>query len=319
MTDRRVHATLRQRFLGWARPRQPEPLPARIDRRRVYVLPTRFGAFIGVLLAAMLLGALNYNNNPALLLGFMLAAVVHNSFVRAHLNLSGVSLLALQADPVPAGSSMSLHCVLQADPRRDRPALLLECDGDPSAFVLPADGSNVVSVSWQTQRRGWQHVSRLRMWTVYPLGLAIAWSYFRPNTRVLVYPRAETLPPPLPMGDGDGNAMARSGRGEELHHLRDYRSGDPMRDVAWKSSARMGHLLVREHEQPMARELSLTWQATHGLAHEARISRLAAWVELAEQQHRRYRLELPTCVLAAGFGGAHRHACLQALAELPHA
>jgi len=51
-----------------ARPRRPEALPQRLDRHRIYVLPTRFGLFVAVLLAAMLLGALNYNNNPALLL-----------------------------------------------------------------------------------------------------------------------------------------------------------------------------------------------------------------------------------------------------------
>src|SRR3546814_17530764 len=96
-------ATLRQRFLGWARPRTPEALPAAIIRQRVYVLPTPFGGFIGALLATMLLGALNYNNNPALMLGFLLAAAVHNSFVRAHLNLSGLQLLAVQAEPDAAG------------------------------------------------------------------------------------------------------------------------------------------------------------------------------------------------------------------------
>src|SRR3546814_10368608 len=121
-------ATLRQRFLGWARPRTPEALPAAIIRQRVYVLPTPFGGFIGALLATMLLGALNYNNNPALMLGFLLAAAVHNSFVRAHLNLSGLQLLAVQAETVAAGNVMHLRCLLQGDGRRDRPALMLACE-----------------------------------------------------------------------------------------------------------------------------------------------------------------------------------------------
>ena len=33
-----------------ARPRQPESLPRRLDRRRIYVLPTRFGLFVALLL-----------------------------------------------------------------------------------------------------------------------------------------------------------------------------------------------------------------------------------------------------------------------------
>ncbi|NEK64964.1 MAG: DUF58 domain-containing protein, partial [Xanthomonas perforans] len=45
-----------------ARPRGAEALPIVLDRRRIYVLPTRFGLFVTALLLAMLLGALNYNN-----------------------------------------------------------------------------------------------------------------------------------------------------------------------------------------------------------------------------------------------------------------
>ena len=40
-----------------ARPRRPEALPKRLDRHRIYVLPTRFGLFVATLLVAMLLVA----------------------------------------------------------------------------------------------------------------------------------------------------------------------------------------------------------------------------------------------------------------------
>lgn len=306
----------RQRFLGWARPRAPEALPASINRHRVYVLPTPFGGFIGVVLATMLLGALNYNNNPALMLGFLLAAAVHNSFVRAHLNLSGLRLLALQAEPVAAGEPMHLRCLLQGDGRRDRPALLLDCEQSPAGASLHGADAQRVAVDWTPARRGWQQPPRIRVQTRFPLGLAVAWCYFWPRTQVLVYPRAERQPPPLPNAAGLGSAQAHRGRGDELHHLRDYRNGDPLRDVAWKSSARAGQLLVREYEQPQASEMSLSWPATHGLPHEARISRLAAWVDMAEQQQRHYRLQLPQQQIAPGRGPAHRHACLCALAEM---
>jgi hypothetical protein len=89
--------------LPLVRPRREEALPIRVDRRRVYVLPTGFGLFLGVMLLAMLVGGLNYNNNPALLLAFLLVAVAHNSLVRSHLLLSGMRLRALHAEPVHAG------------------------------------------------------------------------------------------------------------------------------------------------------------------------------------------------------------------------
>ena len=39
--------------LSLTRPRAPEALPVSIDRRRVYVLPTRFGLFYSTLLLGM--------------------------------------------------------------------------------------------------------------------------------------------------------------------------------------------------------------------------------------------------------------------------
>ena len=77
-----------QQLQHLARPRRPEHLPCRFDRRRIYVLPTRFGLFVAVLLSAMLLGALNYNNNPALLLALLLATVSIASAISAQPDLA---------------------------------------------------------------------------------------------------------------------------------------------------------------------------------------------------------------------------------------
>jgi uncharacterized protein (DUF58 family) len=50
---------------------------------------------------------------------------------------------------------------------------------------------------------------------------------------------------------------ARIGAGEEYHGVRDYRPGDPMRFVHWRSSARTGHLMVREYEEHVASRVAL--------------------------------------------------------------
>ena len=64
----------------------------------------------------------------------------------------------------------------------------------------------------------------------------------------------------------------------------------------------------------------LDWNAVRALPYEARISRLAAWVDLAEREGRRYRLRLPgQPQLGPGRGLEHHHACLRALALLPDA
>jgi uncharacterized protein (DUF58 family) len=46
-----------------------------------------------------------------------------------------------------------------------------------------------------------------------------------------------------------GRPGTLSGDGYELREIREHRSGDPLKRVAWKASARRGKLMVRDHEQ----------------------------------------------------------------------
>lgn len=305
--------------LPLVRPRGPEPLPIVINRRRIYILPTAFGLFLAIMLGAMLLGGLNYNNNPALLLAFIMAAVAHNSLVHAHLTLSGLRLVALHAEPVHAGRALSLRFTFEASGNLVRGGLELR-HGDEEAFLDMSPGERAeVVLSLPTRKRGWLPLDRIRLSTVRPFGLARAWSWLRPNPRLLVYPTPEAEAVPLPELGGDGQSTRTRAHGEQPHHLREYRAGDALRQVAWKSSARADRLLVREYEASAHREIELDWFTLGKLGHEARIRRLTRWVLDAEREGSRYRLRLPGALLGPGSGPEHRHACLRALALMPDA
>lgn len=315
--------TAARRLLALARPREPEALPARFDRRRIYVLPTRFGLFFAVLTAAMVAGALNYNNNPALLLALLLVGAGMASLVSAQLQLSGLSMAAIDAEPVPAGEALTLRVHAACRDARLRHGLQVDMPdaalGEPAALAI-RDGAGQALLALPTERRGWLDVPRLRVSTTWPLGLARAWSYVWPETPVLVYPAPEPSAPPLPEGSGDPASHRLHHAGDDVHHLRNYRAGDPPRTIAWKPSARRGTLLVREYEQPAGVDLQLDWNELPSLPREARIARLARWVEEAERDGRRYRLRLPgQPPIGPDRGPAHRHACLRALALMPDA
>lgn len=308
----------RRRLEGWARPRAPEALPVRFDRRRVYVLPTAFGLFFGVLLLAMAAGALNYNNNPALLLCLLLAGAANTSLLAAHLQLTGLSIDAVGAEPVPAGTPLQLRVHASAAPGRERRGLRVDYDGLATSLSL-VDGHGQAVLAIPTERRGWLELDRLRISTTRPLGLARAWAWAWPDAPLLVYPAPETHGPPLPAGEGDHARMRAHPAGEEPHQLRAYRRGDARRAIAWKPSARHGALLVRDYEQPRGVDVLLDWRQLGALADEARIRRLARWVDEAEREGRRSLLLLPgRPPIGPASGAAHRHACLRALALLPH-
>ncbi|WP_241685750.1 DUF58 domain-containing protein [Luteimonas sp. YGD11-2] len=315
----RAPSRMFQRLQGLARPRAPETLPARLDRRRIYVLPTAFGLFFFALLLTMGVGALNYNNNPALLLCLLLAGTALASLLHAHLQLSGLAVQAVDAEAVAAGRPLALRVHVRADPGRPRRGLEVRA-GDTAAALHLDDGAGEAVIELPTMQRGWLDVGRLRISTTRPLGLARAWSWVWPEAPMLVYPAPETHGPPLPEGAGD-NAQARlHASGDDVHHLRNWRRGDSRRAIAWKPSARRGQLLVREYEQPQGADVVIDWRGTVELPYEARIRRLARWVDEAERDQRRYVLRLPgQPAVGPARGALHRHACLRALALLPEA
>lgn len=59
----------------------------------------------------------------------------------------------------------------------------------------------------------------------------------------------------LPTRSGAERATHRRGGGQELLALREYRPGDPMRQVDWKSTARRNQLIVREFTEELRTEL----------------------------------------------------------------
>jgi len=52
-------------------------------------------------------------------------------------------------------------------------------------------------------------------------------------------------------------AAPRAGSGNELFGVREYRAGDSLRRIHWRSSARRGELVVREYEPPGVQRLTL--------------------------------------------------------------
>lgn len=302
-----------RRLPALTRLKQPEPLPILLDRHRIYVLPARFGLMFSAVLLVMLLGALNYNNNPAILLTCLLGAAAYQNVFQAFRAINRVQLRALRAEPCHAGDTLliGLYFHIDARPRR---SLRLGVDGRETIFDLLPGDDGCVHVELQAPQRGWQRMGRIRLYSEYPFGLFHVWSWLHPDNRVLVYPRLEANAPPLPQDGVDSQQRAVRRSGDELATLRDYQPTDPLRSIAWKASARHDSLLVKEFEQLRGRDVVLDYASLRGLDHERRISRLARWVCMAEAAQLRYRLRLPDRTLGPGLGSEHRHACLRELA-----
>lgn len=300
-----------------------EPGTVTLGMRRVFIVPTRPGLAFAGLLLVMLVGALNYSLGLGFALTFFTGACAVADMLLTAKNLALLQLSPGRAPPVFAGEEAQFELHLRNRSKLDRYAVWLgfQADGEPrQATDILAGGDSAVRLSTPTLERGWLEAPRVRLVTRFPLGLFRAWSYWRPDAKVLVYPAPETPAQPLP----SSGAASEDGHGtvglDNFAGIRSYQPGDPMRHLAWRQIARHdpalgGQLVTKHFEGGAVAELSLDFAALPlQLDLELKLSRMTRWVLEAEQRALPYTFRLAQHEYGPALGDAHQAACLRALA-----
>lgn len=318
----------RHRWQAWWQARQPVADTHLTTQRNVYIVPTLAGlAFCGTL-GVLLLASINEQLSLGYALTFALTGAGLASMHTTHANLRGLQMDLRAPEGVHLGDDHTLELRLH-NPGGARFGIAVSAQLDsgltePAWVDVPALGHSLLTLRLPASRRGLRELPRLVVTTRFPLGFFRAWSYWRPASRVWVYPRAEPAPPPFPAqadaGGADAAGTRQSATGTDFAGVRSYRRGDSLKQILWRKSTlaldQRLPLWVRETEAPLARDLWLDWRDTAGRDVEARLSRLTAWVLAAERLGQPYGLRLPARELPPALGPAHRQACLEALAEV---
>ncbi|MEE8119166.1 MAG: DUF58 domain-containing protein [Gammaproteobacteria bacterium] len=309
---------IRKRAQAWARRRQGmDGSPVALEKRRVYILPTRAGIVFGSMLFAMLLGSMNYSNSMGFVLTFFLGGLALVSMHHCHRNLEGLVLRLGKVEPVFAGQQTTFLLFTENRARTHRFGITIHYKGKPfSRTDIPADGSALMSFTAATTSRGLFRPGRFGVSTTYPFGLYRAWAWMHMDMACLVYPKpAEQVPelPPAP-ADSGGLLLDESGQ-DDFSGLRDYRLGDAPRHIAWKASARLaeGFLVKQFHGGGTVQRVFDFDQLVH-VETELRLAILCRWIIDADRNVENYALHLPGEQIGSGQGGEHRKKCLEALA-----
>jgi uncharacterized protein (DUF58 family) len=312
-----VKTYLRKRMAVWIKRRQgTDALPLTLQRRRLYILPTRAGLGFAVLLALMLAAGLNYANSLALFLTFLMGGFALVAMQLCHRNLLGACLYAAHAAPTFAlrPGNLQLTLVNEAPQPRFRIESGVAYEVTQTTH-LAAQGRQHVELPVAAPKRGIVRVERLRLATTHPFGLFRTWTWVHAPIEMLVYPRPfGSLPMPSQSGRKSGNRTQGQAGADEWQSLRPFRDGDSPRQVDWKAYAREAPLLVKEYSS-MGSELRIfDFTPLRNLDTEARLEQLARWIVDAEESGDRYGLEIPGIHIPPARGTDHRHQCLTALA-----
>jgi uncharacterized protein (DUF58 family) len=118
---------------------------------------------------------------------------------------------------------------------------------------IPARQTVTVTVSFTPQRRGYLYFQRCRINRPDPLGIINACVRIPMTDSLIVLPQRYAVNNPKLPGvalyqpGGIALAAAPAGGAEEFVALRDYRPGDSLRTMHWKSWAKMGKPIVKEY------------------------------------------------------------------------
>ncbi len=287
-----------------------------IRPRSIYIIPTRQGLLLVLVLMLMLAGSINYGSNLGHLVTFLLAGVWLSAILHTWRNLLGVSLRAAQVAPVFAGQDAVFQIRISNPSRLDRFGLTLRREQIRGQSTdLPASETRLLQLPLPTQRRGLLRLPEVTLQTVYPLGLFRAWSYAELDLSCLVYPQpAVTGSPPVEASytasdDGDRGVGA-----DDFVGLRGYRLGDSPRHIDWKALARHRGLLSKQFGGDRTERIELDWDLLPPVDTEQRLSLMCRFILQAEGESHSYSLRLPGVVIEPGQGEQHKHRCLAALA-----
>ena len=184
------------------------------------------------------------------------ALVVHRSRVRI------ANRRSVEPAQAEAGGSVTMHLSISNRSLLPSGSLLLE-DTLPvqlsgrARFVIPGlAGREARTVSYRMPRlsRGRYRAGPLRIRLTDPFHMIDLVRSFSTTADFVVAPAVDALPalePPRSHDIGDNAGSHSIGtRGADDASTREYRTGDDLRKIHWRSSAHTGSLMVRQEERP---------------------------------------------------------------------
>lgn len=335
----------------WFASRAPKSDSAKLNLRNVYIFFSREGMLFAVLLIITFIAGINYGNNLVLGLCFYLISVWLISFHVTFAHISGLQIRLLEVTMAEAGAPVWVTLQLRSESRQPRRQLLFSfeqtddkanskkdkktskkikhnADNKQSILVTRLQNEQIIRLPVPTQNRGQFELPRLKIKTVYPLGIMRAWSYVYFARTAWVYPKSEVFDwqaqyavasqEDLPTG-----GQYRQGQ-DDFERLDVYIEGESLARVSWGHVARGQGMLTKHFADPVGHEQTLDYADMPAAQHEQKLAQLAHGALTLGKLGVPFNMCLPneapsefSSAVMVGEGDSFAQACLLRLAKAP--
>lgn len=295
----------------WLDKRQPAATKITLSQRIIFILPTRYGVWFGLLCVLLYLLGTNYQNNLILLVCYLLLSIWLVSIVLTFRNLNGLTLSCNKPSEGFANQTVVVNINTHAATAR----YMLQFKFISQANIVEKQIlDSAISLTIASKDRGCFSLPRLKISSCYPFGLWRSWSYVALQQQYWVYPtaikasdnrlghRAKNLP------DVDS---------EISQELRQYQTGDSLNQILWKRLAKDSAKPIVRLRQPI-QHYDPSWVVIADLtgpALELALSQGCEKLLSLEANHQLYGLQSARQSFGPDQGALHLQRCLQHLAE----
>lgn len=308
---------LKERFRRWMASRISPRSKTTLNRRIIYILPTRNGLMFIFAAGLVFVAAINYAVSLAFGLAFLMVSIFILAILYSFNNLNQLQLASLSSPAVYCGEQACFKVQLKRQQGRHHEALEFSyLDGHATLFDLVENDLAVAEVFTLARERGYFKAPLLRIATNFPLGLCRAWSVVDLDHHCMVYPKPVTFA----MADLNGGSGSEEesefvvAGSEDYYGLREYVPGDSLRQVAWKNVARGQGMQLKQFVDYVDSKVWLNWDMFYGFSVEEKLSRLCYCVLKLDRVGTPYGIKIPGLELAPGTGAEHKVKILRALA-----
>lgn len=288
-----------------------------LNRKQIYIFPTKFGfIYVGVCFVLLVM-AINFENSLVYILLFWLMSIFVSTMILTWKNLDKLHISGGGSQPVFAEDDATFTINVESL-KRGHHALWL-CTKDSNFFVDCPAKQNIPAYLFVPETvRGRVRLPRVTIETTYPLGIFKAWSYVDLDQSTLCYPRPieavmQYTSPVDVEGEFFENSETKIRGVDNFDELKNYEMGDSISRIDWKAYAKGHGLLVKNFTQQASQEVWLNEQDFVGSL-EMRLSNVCYWVLELSKENRRFGLILGNEVIEPDQTDQHVKQCLEALA-----
>lgn len=216
---------------------------------------TREGGGFIALLFAVGIGAINTGNNLLYLIMAMCCSFIAVSGFLSELAIKQISVEGMIHKTLYAEKPYPLTLRLTNHKRKiPSYSLLLNFQPSPNGkmensvyfFHIPCGCSIENQTTFTAYKRGPVHITQCRLSTSFPFGFFVKSKPITLDIHSIVFPRIRPVKLPTPTDSSEEGEGIIKSRGEEIYSLREFRPGDALGAVHWKSTAKTGALKIKQ-------------------------------------------------------------------------